>query len=159
MSVLIVGLPPVTAEWFEARRSHLSSLQQQSADVVYICPLTNKKFQSEGTYENHTKTQKFKAALKKANMETVPPPKTVPRRAADTARPNGTNHGVQVARLQQHLSKLAVDEAQRAQQIDSDEDDDGESSGWETDSQIDDDTLATVRPIDRRPLTNLPGAA
>lgn len=112
-------------------------------DVVYICPLTNKKFQSEGTYENHTRTQKFKAALKRAGLETAPQPKTVQRRAADAARPN-TNHGAQVARLQQHLSELAVGEAQQGHDSDSDEDD---SSGWETDSQIDDETLAAVRPM------------
>lgn len=133
----------MTAEWFEARRSHLSSLQEQAVDVVYICPLTNKKFQSEGTYENHTRTQKFKAALKRAGLETAPQPKTVQRRAADAARPN-TNHGAQVARLQQHLSELAVGEAQQGHDSDSDEDD---SSGWETDSQIDDETLAAVRPM------------
>lgn len=142
VSVVYAGLPPVTAEWFEARRSHLSSLQQQAADVVYICPVTNKKFQSQGTYENHTRTQKFRAALKKAALDTAPPPRVVPRRTADAARPSDSSHGVQIAQLQQHLAGLAVREAQPHQQDASDDDD--ESSGWETDSQIDDETLAAV---------------
>eukprot|EP00892_Ulva_mutabilis_P004475 jgi/Ulvmu1/239/UM001_0243.1 len=142
----VAGLPPVTSEWFEARRSHLSSLQQEAADVVYICPLTNKKFQSEGTYENHTRTQKFKASLKKAALVSAPPPRVVPRRTPETARPSESNHGTQITQLQQHLAGLAVRESQTIQESDSNVDD-GDSSGWETDSQIDDETLAAAEVV------------
>ena len=84
----------MTAEWFEARRHQLTSLQSQaqdSANRVYTCPLTNKRFQSEGTYESHTRTKKYQERLKAAGLKEPPPPKVVtkpPPTAA--ARPSGS---------------------------------------------------------------------
>lgn len=146
------GLPPVTAEWFEARKEQLSAALTQAnnaADSVYICSLTNKRFQSEGTYETYTRTNKFKAALKKAGLKEPPAPRVVQRQARPQAAP--AQHMTQ---LQQGMAGLVVrDDGQQAAQLaeseysDHEEEEEGEgnSSGWETASQIDDDTLAAVR--------------
>ena len=140
----------MTAEWFEARKEQLSAHLTQSnnaADSLFICSLTNKRFQSEGTYETYTRTNKFKAALKKAGLKEPPPPRVVQRQARPQAPP-----APHMTQLQQGMAGLAVsDDRQSAPPVDSkynddeEEEDEGASSGWETASQIDDDTLAAVR--------------
>lgn len=148
---MCAGLPPVTAEWFEARKEQLSVALTQAnnaADSLYICSLTNKKFQSEGTYETYTRTNKFKTALKKAGLKETPAPRVVQRQGRPQAPPAAPH----MTQIQQGMAGLAVrdDRLQVAQLADSefseeDEEEEGASSGWETASQIDDDTLAAAR--------------
>lgn len=88
----------MTYEWFEARREHLQSIQskaQSDADNVFVCPVTNKRFQSEGTYESHTRTKKYREALRKAGLSEPPPPKVVmkQRGAGQQAGPQGASDG------------------------------------------------------------------
>lgn len=143
----------MTAEWFEARKGQLSAALTQAnnaADSLYICTLTNKKFQSEGTYETYTRTNKFKAALRKAGLKDPPAPRVVQRQVRHRPAPASN-----MTQIQQGMAGLAVRDdkqqgTQHSENDDSDEDEDGEeyedgaSSGWETASQIDDDTLAAV---------------
>ena len=133
------GLPPVTTEWFEARRDQLESRQskaQAEADKVFVCPLTNKRFQSEGTYESHTRTKKFKEALKKAKLTEAPPPKVVTRPAGQAAAAQVRD----VAAVTSGLGRLAMQEDSSADADDDDDaDDDAEGSGWETDTEAEGD--------------------
>ena len=86
------GLPPVTAEWFEARKGQLESLQsrkQADAAQVYVCPLTGKKFQSGGTYASHTRTRKFRDAMKKAGLTEAPAAKIATKSSASASEASG----------------------------------------------------------------------
>ena len=46
----IAGLPPVTREWYEARKAQLLATASQPVQKVWFDPLSKKKFYSENTY-------------------------------------------------------------------------------------------------------------
>ena len=53
-------MPPVTKEWFEARKAQLAGASTSSdAGRVWIDPLTKKKFSTENTYLAHTRSKKY----------------------------------------------------------------------------------------------------
>eukprot|EP01024_Parvocaulis_polyphysoides_P005698 TRINITY_DN11423_c0_g2_i1.p2 TRINITY_DN11423_c0_g2~~TRINITY_DN11423_c0_g2_i1.p2 ORF type:complete len:471 (-),score=101.47 TRINITY_DN11423_c0_g2_i1:775-2082(-) len=75
----VAGLPPVTREWFEARKSQLEQLEAArgiagSHKKIWVCPLTKKKFQSLNTYNTYRKSKKFQDLMKKQGIESVPEP-------------------------------------------------------------------------------------
>lgn len=67
-SLQVAGLPPVTKEWFEARRTQLAgaSAADAASGRVWVCPLTKKKFASENTYLAHTRSKKYQELVKKS---------------------------------------------------------------------------------------------
>ena len=46
----IAGLPPVTREWYEARKAQLLATSSTPVHKVWFDPLTKRKFYSENTY-------------------------------------------------------------------------------------------------------------
>ena len=65
----VAGLPPVTREWFDARRQKLRDAENVAQAMVYVCPLTSKKFQTEATFRAHTQTKKYKQLLQRAQAQ------------------------------------------------------------------------------------------
>lgn len=53
LSVLsqVAGLPPVTKDWFEARKAQLSTAAAAPHTKIWYDPLTKKKFQTQQTYQ------------------------------------------------------------------------------------------------------------
>lgn len=51
----VAGLPPVTREWYDARKSQLLGSLDTSVKRTWQDPLTGKKFGSENTYEAFTR--------------------------------------------------------------------------------------------------------
>jgi pre-60S factor REI1 len=47
----IAGLPPVTREWYEARKAQLVASAASPVQRVWFDPLTKRKFYSENTYQ------------------------------------------------------------------------------------------------------------
>jgi hypothetical protein len=48
----VAGLPPVTKEWFEARKAQLTSAAAAPTSAkVWIDPLTKRRFQTQQTYQ------------------------------------------------------------------------------------------------------------
>lgn len=47
----VAGLPPVTKEWFEARKAQLTSAAAAPHTKVWYDPLTKKKFMTQQTYQ------------------------------------------------------------------------------------------------------------
>jgi hypothetical protein len=47
----VAGLPPVTKEWFEARKAQLSTAAAAPHTKIWYDPLTKKKFQTQQTYQ------------------------------------------------------------------------------------------------------------
>ncbi len=74
-SLQVTGLPPVTKEWFEARKAQLASgaAGGGAAAQVWIDPLTKKKFMSENTYQAYTRSKKYLELVKKSG-EPAPAP-------------------------------------------------------------------------------------
>jgi hypothetical protein len=137
----------VTAEWFEARRGQLESLQskaQADADKVFVCPLTGKRFQSEGTYESHTRTRKFKDALKKAGLSEAPAPTVMSKPAAPPAGQAAQRGESDVAAARRDMGRLAVQEEGAAQGDDGDQ---ASGSGWETDTEASGEARCARRPV------------
>lgn len=46
----IAGLPPVTRDWYEARKAQLLASAASPVQRVWFDPLTRRKFYSENTY-------------------------------------------------------------------------------------------------------------
>lgn len=63
----IAGLPPVTREWYDARRAQLTSTSSAPVQRVWFDPLTKKKFYSENTYQAFTRSKKYQELVKKSN--------------------------------------------------------------------------------------------
>lgn len=51
----IAGLPPVTREWYEARKAQLLASAASPVQRVWFDPLSRKKFYSENTYLAYTR--------------------------------------------------------------------------------------------------------
>jgi hypothetical protein len=47
----VAGLPPVTKDWFEARKAQLSTAAAAPHTKIWYDPLTKKKFQTQQTYQ------------------------------------------------------------------------------------------------------------
>ena len=62
----IAGLPPVTREWYESRKSQLLAASSAAAvQRVWFDPLTRKKFYSENTYLAYTRSKKYADLVRK----------------------------------------------------------------------------------------------
>lgn len=81
----VTGLPPVTKEWFDARKEQLSTTATTVGPVqkFWYDPLTKKKFSSENTYVAHVNSKKYKDLVKKTEQEAPAP--VVTMRRADAA--------------------------------------------------------------------------
>ncbi len=62
----IAGLPPVTKEWYEARRAQLAASASGPLQRIWLDPLTKKKFYSENTYQAFTRSKKYLDLVKKS---------------------------------------------------------------------------------------------
>ena len=78
----VTGLPPVTKEWFDARKEQLSTTVTtvRPGQKLWYDPLTKKKFSSENTYVAHVNSKKYKDLVKKTGAE-APAPVVSMRRA------------------------------------------------------------------------------
>eukprot|EP00197_Chlamydomonas_leiostraca_P015281 CAMPEP_0202858630 /NCGR_PEP_ID=MMETSP1391-20130828/1075_1 /ASSEMBLY_ACC=CAM_ASM_000867 /TAXON_ID=1034604 /ORGANISM="Chlamydomonas leiostraca, Strain SAG 11-49" /LENGTH=497 /DNA_ID=CAMNT_0049537563 /DNA_START=94 /DNA_END=1587 /DNA_ORIENTATION=+ len=81
----VAGLPPVTREWFEARKAQLASAQAVGAAMgvpaghtrVWVDPLTRKTFRTEQTYQAHVRSNKYAELVRKSGQPAPPPVITV----------------------------------------------------------------------------------
>lgn len=71
----VAGLPPVTKEWFEARKAQLASSATTVGPVqkVWVDPLTKKKFSSENTYQAHVRSKKYQDLVRKSGQPAPAP--------------------------------------------------------------------------------------
>ncbi len=75
----VAGLPPVSVEWFEARKEQLrsSSTAAQKGTRQWVEPLTKKKFASEATYQAFVSSKKYEKLLRDAGLTGAPDPVVV----------------------------------------------------------------------------------
>ncbi|GFR48596.1 hypothetical protein Agub_g10500 [Astrephomene gubernaculifera] len=69
----VAGLPPVTKEWFEARKAQLSSAAAGASAAapvqrIWIDPLTKKKFNTENTYQAFVRSKKYLDLVRKSGQ-------------------------------------------------------------------------------------------
>lgn len=62
----IANLPPVTREWFDARKEKLASTTGTAVTKTWLDPLTKKKFSSENTYKAYVNSKKYKELVKQS---------------------------------------------------------------------------------------------
>ncbi|KAK9831427.1 hypothetical protein WJX81_003930 [Elliptochloris bilobata] len=145
----IAGLPPVTREWFDARKEQLTATARTTATKVWVDPLTRRRFGSENTYLAHVNSNKYKELVRRSGRP-APDPVIVLRRADAGAAPaqqplppstgapyvlkgpNGVDVPINAVR---QAPEAAAEEASEGGASDTD------GSGWETasDSSADDD--------------------
>ncbi|KAL4438232.1 hypothetical protein ABPG77_010593 [Micractinium sp. CCAP 211/92] len=80
----IAGLPPVTREWYEARKAQLLASAATPVQRVWYDPLTRRKFYSENTYLAFTRSKKYQQEVKKSG-EPAPAPIVTLRKVEDTS--------------------------------------------------------------------------
>uniref|UniRef100_A0A061QV15 Pre-60S factor REI1 n=1 Tax=Tetraselmis sp. GSL018 TaxID=582737 RepID=A0A061QV15_9CHLO len=152
----VAGLPPVTREWFEARKAQLAQSEKEredAAEQVWICPLTKKKFNSEQTYLAHLRSKKYRELLKRRGLDSAPEP-IVQQGQRRQRQPNDTNDLTQVPAERTpsmhkagynlkpavptrngHVAKDTTSRISGTAEPPADAEDAGSSSGWETASE------------------------
>jgi hypothetical protein len=86
----IANLPPVTREWFEARKEKLVSTTGTAVTKIWLDPLTKKKFGSENTYKAYVNSKKYKDLVKQSGKP-APEPAVSLRRAEPPGAHNAAN--------------------------------------------------------------------
>lgn len=132
----LAGLPPVTKDWFEARRNQLSGTASGGpVHKVWFDPLTKKRFNTENTYQAHVNSKKYKELLKKLGKETPAPVVSIKRPdgpgAANAAPAAEVTRAYSIKAPNGVRDQTHKDVAETAAS-DKDQDMDEASSGWET---------------------------
>ncbi|WIA19832.1 hypothetical protein OEZ85_005740 [Tetradesmus obliquus] len=153
----VAGLPPVTKEWFEARKAQLSTATASTTPnaAIWFDPLTKKKFQTQNTYQAHVKSKKYQD-LVKASGEPAPAPiimmKQQQQQPADGEAGAAAANGTAAAKpagpagftvKAPHRGGVPLPGSAAADDDESDAADD--DSGWETES---DEEAATAAAAD-----------
>lgn len=69
----IANLPPVTREWFEARKEKIAATASTSVSKTWLDPLTKKKFSSENTYKAFVNSKKYIDLVKQSGKPAPEP--------------------------------------------------------------------------------------
>ncbi|MEW5300267.1 MAG: hypothetical protein WDW36_003208 [Sanguina aurantia] len=73
----VAGLPPVTKEWFDARKQQLAITSSAAAAVpvtkIWLDPLSKKKFLSESTFATFTRSKKYTELVRKSGAPAPEP--------------------------------------------------------------------------------------
>eukprot|EP00775_Hariotina_reticulata_P013233 gene13233-13364_t len=69
----VAGLPPVTKEWFEARKAQLTSASAAAHQKIWYDPLTKRKFQTHNTYQAHVNSKKYQELVKQSGQPAPAP--------------------------------------------------------------------------------------
>lgn len=73
----VAGLPPVTKEWFDARKQQLaissSAASATPVTKVWLDPLSKKKFLSESTFATFTRSKKYIELVRKSGAPAPEP--------------------------------------------------------------------------------------
>lgn len=167
----VAGLPPVTREWFEARKAQLVSTAAATTTApvtrVWMDPLTKKKFMSENTYNSFVSSKKYQDLVRKSG---VPAPAPVVITKKEQENPQGqaaATAGTAPAPTPASAKKTAgykvvgrgLPAKQEGMQVDGDEEEEEEEddSGWET-ASTDTDMQAVVE-ADADGIANADGQA
>uniref|UniRef100_A0A1D2AEN6 ZN622/Rei1/Reh1 zinc finger C2H2-type domain-containing protein n=1 Tax=Auxenochlorella protothecoides TaxID=3075 RepID=A0A1D2AEN6_AUXPR len=132
----VAGLPPVTREWYDARKSQLLGSLDTSVKRTWQDPLTGKKFGSENTYEAFTRSKKYRDLLSKLEGPAPSAIITIQRTGpagADNAAASGPPAAPQ--RVLGHVSKPIGKPAPAA----TEEDEEGSVSDMSDDWETEDD--------------------
>jgi pre-60S factor REI1 len=143
----IAGLPPVTRDWYDARKAQLAATSAGAVQRVWFDPLTRKKFYSENTYLVLTRSKKYLDLVKRSGKpapaavvtlrraEPAPAaPSAAAPAAATTAAAAAAGYTVLPAA---HGGPIAAREARNSRRAGGEggeEEDDG-GSAWETASE------------------------
>lgn len=134
----------MTAEWYDARKQQLASMVAPPEAQVLVCPLTKKKFQSEATYQAHTNTNKFRAALKKAGLEEAPAPQVVKKRDGPAGGPPPAPVAAGISILTARVGAMSVAPGAAAAGGDAS---DGDDSDWATDDEAVEDEVRFIADL------------
>lgn len=69
----VASLPPVTKEWFEARKAQLTTATTAPHQKIWFDPLTKKKFQTLNTYQAHVNSKKYQELVKQSGQSAPAP--------------------------------------------------------------------------------------
>jgi len=136
----IAGLPPVTHEWYEARRAQLTAASAGALQRVWFDPLTKKKFYSQNTYSAFTRSKKYQELVKNSGKSAPAAIVTIRRigeAGADAApvRPSPVPSAPAGFTVKPAVHNAARDAALKSSEDKDQEEDVDSGSEWETASE------------------------
>lgn len=90
----VAGLPPVTKEWFEARKAQLTSATTSPHQKIWYDPLTKKKFQTQNTYQAHVNSKKYQELVRQSGEPAPAPVIMIKQLQEDEKAPAGRMEAV-----------------------------------------------------------------
>lgn len=100
-------MPPVTREWFEARKETLAASTGAAVSKIWTDPLTKKKFGSENTYKAYVNSKKYKDLVKQSGQP-APEPSISMRRAVPAGKILASGFLAHTQSLAAHSSQGAL---------------------------------------------------
>ncbi|KAK9867870.1 hypothetical protein WJX84_004997 [Apatococcus fuscideae] len=159
----VAGLPPVTREWFDARKDQLQGTAAAAPQKTWFDPLTKKRFGSENTYLAHINSKKYKELVSKSGVPAPEPvvqlkrstPAATPKQSMQPASPSGFGTSIPngVVPEAEQSGKERMQAAENPAQPggngyeseeDGEDEDEDEGSEWETASEDDVDAAAVL---------------
>lgn len=136
----VAGLPPVTKEWYDARKTQIEAASSRSLQKIWYDPLAKRKFSSENTYNAFIRSKKYTDMVKKSGKPAPEPVITLkqedgPERLVQHKAKKSTSLTESGATLKpiagSSMSQLVKEEGL--------EKEDEEMSDWETASEEDEE--------------------
>lgn len=100
-------MPPVTREWFEARKETLAANAGAPVAKIWTDPLTKKKFGSENTYKAFVNSKKYKDLVKQSGQPAPQPAVSLRRVVPAGVARNGVLSTVAALNIASASSALA----------------------------------------------------
>lgn len=137
----VAGLPPVTKEWFEARKEQLTlGGGAGEEDKMYYDPLTRKKYKSKNSYMAAIGSNKYKELVRKSGQPAPAPIVTSGKRTQPEAQQPGQKAEAGVGYTATPAPLSLANSGKPAEPSVQQAGGDGEESEWE--SASDDDEAA-----------------
>ncbi len=101
----VAGLPPVTREWFDARKDQLQGTASAAPQKTWFDPLTKKRFGSENTYLAHVNSKRYKDLVSKSGAP-APEPVVKLKRNTATAGEQYSSEPANLTSLRSHRGSM-----------------------------------------------------
>lgn len=85
----VAGLPPVTKEWYDARKSQIEAASSKNLQKVWLDPLSKRRFSSENTYLAFTRSKKYQEMVRKSGNPAPDPVISIRRDEDNKAQDTG----------------------------------------------------------------------
>lgn len=144
----VAGLPPVTKEWYDARKSQIEAASSKNLQKVWLDPLSKRRFSSENTYLAFTRSKKYQDMVRKSGNPAPDPVITIRRDENNKTQDAGGRQqgastsgavmkpisGSSAARLlnnSESINDMEMEDDSEWETASEEEEEEGDTSSWE----------------------------